>query len=258
MSYPPAGPATPPNYGMPQPPDHPGAPPNPFLSAPPPKKRKGLTVGLVITAVVLFLAGFGLWYFVGGGDDVLAGVEDPALPQRYEPLAEPYSGEVEVEAVGEFDLCAAFSHEGIETVLPVASADSFGGAPGEHQCKMHLSNSGDDVGDYGSQGDIWMRVSVLGSAEDAADAFNAALESRASSDPQPHAGLAVDSFVIHYPERNGKTAWLEAYSGNLYVQAQFNINRPYLDHGPPEVPDEVLGDVLADITNEAMTAIAGA
>ncbi|MEV3938965.1 hypothetical protein AB0K52_23705 [Glycomyces sp. NPDC049804] len=217
-----------------------------------------MTVGLVITAVVLCVAGFGLWFFVGGGDDVLAGVEDPALPQAYEPLAEPYSGEGVFQPTDGFDLCTAFSHQGIETVLPVTRADSVGGAPGDHQCNMHLSNSGDGVGDYSSQGDIWMRASVLGSAEDAADAFNASLEGRAASDPQPHAAMAVDSFVLFYDERNGKTAWLEAYSGNLLVQAQFNINRPYLNHGPPEVPDEVLGDVLADITNEAMTALAGA
>lgn len=230
-----------------------------LASAPPPPKKRGsgLTVGLVITAVVLCLAGFGLWYFAGGGDDVLAGVEDPTLPQHYEPLAEPYSSDGDFEPVDGFDLCTAFSHEGIETVLPVTSADSIAGAPGDYQCNAHLSNSADDVGDYYTQGDIWMRMSVLDSAEDAADAFNASLEGRAVSDPQPHAGLAVDSFVLYYDERNGSTAWLEAHSGNLIVQAQFNVNRPHLKYGPPEIPDEVLGDALADIANEAMSALAG-
>jgi|GEM_PF-6157578 len=227
-----------------------------FAPMPPPKKNNtGPVVAIVAGVVAVLLVGVGaIWLLTGGS-------AEEGYPQSYEPTAPPFTGG-DFQYVPGFDLCGAFSHAGIETLMPVKETSAVDELNSEtdsgfYGCRVDYSNK-ETHGDGSVQGHLELGVAIYTDPQRAMDEHEWDQEIRQDSAPQSFDGLDIEAAIVIYEDFRGDSVYISAVSGGLWIHGLLTTNRPKSSMGKPEIPTDVLTGILTDIINESLTSMASA
>lgn len=258
-------------------PPPPGLPPlnsYPPPGPPPPPAKKsntGLVIGLVVALVAVGVLGAGAagWYFLLGGDQVVAeaGEEEPKYPQSYALTVDPVpDGQVfPTERVD--DPCALMDTERFTSMMPVTDSQPVGDGYADadvQACTLELGN-GEKYAAKGDTGGAALVFQVFADAGEAAGAFDndSSFWTDASGQQLTVEGFEVDHYAVGYEDEDwSRSVRLGVVNGNMTATIDFRLEdlNDEVD-GPggdiaPDVPLETMAALCVDTLNGVMASLA--